>query len=407
MIAVLPNPSATGPLELIEVYEYFDGPKLFACRNLSGQMFLGLWVGTLLEGESYWLLPMSRERYLMVRSGGLTLARALSQPEWGFLYRCIVAFANGATSTQVLMADQIDAHLLPDPNEKLELRTETLPVRLSHLDLTRKAVAFQREILGIRLDFGTFYREEAPAKGLGKILISTQETLDSLGQTVGGIATMRGAIPPEILAATEARVIQAAGGSFALEICATQSADLFGRSLIGDAIQRFLALVSVGNDVENLRAMLLDIKPRAVSKYKDFLGALVEYSGAVQLGWASPVPERNKTVSLDVATAAGALRTVEQVTSEHGETISGVGVFVGVELPRKAFTVIIGDRTFRGRILAAALPKAEHVTINAAYSLKIKETIEVTSSGEERLKYELEEIKDYAGAEPAAPATLN
>ena len=117
---------------------------------------------------------------------------------------------------------------------------------------------------------------------------------------------------------------------------------------------------------------------------------------AVRLEWASPIAEKNRIVSLDVVTAAGALRTVEQVTSEHGETIVGLGVFVGVEIPRKAFIVVIGGRTFRGRILAAALPKAEHVTINAPYTLKIRETIEVTSSGEERLKYELEEIEDLA-----------
>lgn len=395
MIAVLPNSSYIGSLELVEVYEYFDGPKLFACRSLSGQIFLGLWVGTSQEGESFWLIAVSLERYQIVRSGGLTLARAISQPESGFLYRCTVAFKDGSTATEVLLADQIDVGLLPDPNEKLALPTETLPARFHQLELPRKAVAFQREILGFHLNFGEFYREEAPARGLGKILVSTQEAIDSLGQTIDGLATMRGAISPEILAATEARVIQAGGGSFALEISAAQSANLFGRSLIGDAIGKFVALISLGNDVENLRAMLLEIKPRAVSKYKDLLTALVEYQGAIKLEWASPRIENNRTVSLDIITAAGALQTVEQITSELGETIAGLGVFVGVEIPRKAFTVVIGERTFRGKILAAALPKAEHVTINAIYSLKIRETIEVTSSGEERLRYELEEIKDY------------
>lgn len=206
---------------------------------------------------------------------------------------------------------------------------------------------------------------------------------------------MRGAISPDILSATEARVIQAGGGSFALEISAAQSVDLFGRSLIGDAIDKLVSLIALGNEVENLRAALLEIKPRAVSKYKDLLVSLVEYEGALRLERASPQTERNRIVSLDVATAAGALQTVEQITSEVGETIQGVGVFVGVEIPRKAFTVILGDRTFRGKILAAALPKAAHVTINALYFLKIRETIEVSSSGEERLKYELEEISDY------------
>jgi hypothetical protein len=395
MIAVLPNSRFIGPLELVEVYEYFDGPKLFACRSLSGQLFLGLWVGSSHEGESYWLLALTEERYSMVRSGGLTLSRALSQPETGFIYRCTVSYADGTTSTDILLAEQLDTHLLPDSGERLELRTETLQSRLEQQELTRKAVSVQREILAFHVDFGNLYREEAPAKGLGRILVATQEILDSLGQTIRGDATMRGAISPEILTATEALVVRAAGGSFALEISAAQSADLFGGSLIGDAIEKLIRLIALGNDVENLRAMLLDIKPRAVSKYKDLLIALVEYEGSARLDWASPMTSRNRTVSLDVVTAAGALHTVEQVTSEIGETIAGIGVFVGVELPRKAFTIIMGDRTYRGKIMAPALPKAEHVTINAPYTLKIRETIEVTSSGEERLKYELDEIADY------------
>jgi hypothetical protein len=405
MIAVLPNSRYIGPLELVEAYEYFDGPKLFACRSLGGQLFLGLWVGASREGESYWLVALTPERYKMVRSGGLTLAHALSRPESGFIYRCTVAFADGETTTDVLLTEQIDPQLLPDPAEKLQLPTETLPSRIDQADLSRKAVEWQREVLGLHVDFGSLYREEAPAKGLGWLLVSTQETLDSLGQGIRGEATMRGAISPDILTATEARVVRAAGGSFALEISAAQSADLFGRSLIGDAIEKFLTLISLGNEVEDLRAMLIEIKPRAVSKYKVLLSTLVEYEGAVRLDWASPIASRNRSVSMDLVTAAAALRTVEQITSESGETISGLGVFVGVELPRKAFTVVMGDRTYRGRILPSAVPRAEHVTINAPYSLKIRETIEVTSSGEERLRYELEEIQDYnpGHIEPHSP----
>lgn len=396
MIAVLPNSHLIGPLELVEVYEYYDGPKLFACKGLTGQLYLGLWVGSSSTGESYWLIAMSRERFLITRSGGLTLARSIASPESGFLFRCTILFLDGSTTTEKLLSENIDAALLPDPEERLALKTQTLQGRLSELELPRKAVSIQREILGLHLDFGRLTREEAPLRGLGRILISTQEILDSLGQGEYGAATMRGAIAPEILAATESRVIQAAGGSFALEISAAQSANLFGDSLIEKAINKFVNLISLGNDVEPLRAMLLEIKPRAVSKYKDLLAALVENDGAMRLEWASPVAARNRTARLDVATAAGALQTVEQVTSELGTTIADFGVFVGVEIPRKAFAAIIQGRTFRGRILAAALPKAEHITINALYFLKIRETIEVTSSGEERLKYELEEIADYA-----------
>src|ERR1700710_1343979 len=145
MIAVLPNSDYIGELEIIEVYEYLDGPKLFACRNLSGQIYLGLWTGFTSQGESYWLVAMTTDRYLAVRSGGITLARAFSQPESGIFYKCSIAFSNGRTTTEIFLAEQIDNALLPDANEKLALPTQTLVTRFDRLDLPRKAISSQRD----------------------------------------------------------------------------------------------------------------------------------------------------------------------------------------------------------------------------------------------------------------------
>lgn len=392
MIAVLPHSELIGELELVEVYESVDGPKLFVARNTTGQMYLCLWVGYHEAGERFWLIAITPDRFVAIRSGAVTLAFAFSRPEAGFFYRCHIAFETGATTTEVLLAEQIDQNLLPDAKERLNLPTNTLSRRLDAADLARKAVAFQREVVGLHLHFPDSFREEAPVKGLGKLLLSMQEMIDALGQGIASEPTLRGAISPEILAATEARLIQAAGGSFGLEISAVRQADLFGNSLAGEAISKMVRLIELGNDIEALREMLLQIKPRAVGKYRDFLTTLVEYETAFAIQQASPQPERNRTVAMDVGTAAGALLTVERITSEVGEMIEGIGVFVGVELLRKAFTVQLGERTFRGKILDRALDIAAHVTLNVAYYLSLRETIEVTSSGEERLKYELESI---------------
>jgi hypothetical protein len=139
MIAVLPNSRYIGPLELVEVYEYFDGPKLFACRSLGGQLFLGLWVGASRKGESYWLVALTPERYKMVRSGGLTLARALSQPESGFIYLCTVAFADGCSlewncperrSLSSWGTGRIAAGSYPQPSRRRSKLLSTPPTRL-------------------------------------------------------------------------------------------------------------------------------------------------------------------------------------------------------------------------------------------------------------------------------------
>lgn len=62
-----------GALEVFEVYEFYDEPVLFAARNGRDELFLV----TLAEDDSArrsWLYaPMSRRRFLEVRSGGIDL----------------------------------------------------------------------------------------------------------------------------------------------------------------------------------------------------------------------------------------------------------------------------------------------------------------------------------------------
>jgi hypothetical protein len=206
---------------------------------------------------------------------------------------------------------------------------------------------------------------------------------------------MRGVIAPEILANTETRLVHAAGGSFAVEISAAKAVNLFGASLIGDVVAEVVEILNIGNDVERLREKLFAIKPRAASKYRIFLISLLSAESPLTLDWASPDSTRNQSISFDLDTAAGALKTVEQVTSELGETRTAVGHFVGVELPRRTFTAVLvgSDDSFKGRISDAAMPMADHITLNQSYRITIRETLEVSASGEERSKYELEKIE--------------
>jgi hypothetical protein len=393
MNTILPNSKLTGVLKLQEVFDFYDGPKLFTCSNAVGQRFLGYWIGSDDVGDSYWLISISKERSLMIRSGGISLLTAITDPELGYLFRCVVHFADEITDIEVILPAQVERDLLPDSDEFIKLPTETLPERLTELDLPRKAISVRREIVSLHFNFpGT--REEAPTKQLGKSLVSFQEVLDALGQNLSGNPTMRGAIAPEILANTETRLIQAAGGSFAIEISAAREVNLFDESLITDTLAEFVELLGIGNDVERLRDKLIAIKPRAASKYRVFLTSILASQSPLTLEWASPDPNRNRTVNLDLPTAAGALMTAEQVTSEIGETRTGIGYFVGVELPRKSFTaVLLGDEDpYRGKIADTAMPEAIHITLNQNYQITIRETLEVSASGEEKPKYELEKI---------------
>jgi hypothetical protein len=125
MNAILPKSDRFGELELIEVFEYYDGPKLFACRNLVGQILFALWNGSDRDNDSYWIVSVSNERFSMIRSGGIGLDRAFLEPELGFVYWCLVTAANGDTRVALILPQQLDRELLPEPGQFLKLKTQT------------------------------------------------------------------------------------------------------------------------------------------------------------------------------------------------------------------------------------------------------------------------------------------
>lgn len=78
--------------------------------------------------------------------------------------------------------------------------------------------------------------KEAPSRSLGLVLTTFQELTAALAQAVRGEATARGRIPPDILSASELRVVDTFAASFGVELAAAQIGDLFGGSVASDAL---------------------------------------------------------------------------------------------------------------------------------------------------------------------------
>lgn len=403
MIAVLPPTRALGKLVVLETYVYYDGPKLFACRNDNGQIYFCIWTDDSTLIDEYLFSSVSQNRYIALRSGALSIRTAFLEPEQGVLFRYSVQRASDSAKVEPILVEQVDEGVIPGPDQFLRLATETMPIRFADLDLRSRAQGFRRDVLGLHLDFNNATREEAPTGGLGKILVGIQETVDAFGQVLSGEVTLSGAISPAILAETQTQVVYAGGGSFALEIVASNGVDLFSNALITDAINKVTDLITAGSTYESLRELLIEARPRAASKYRKLLSALVSSQASLRLDWASPDVSRDREVTLPFEVARRALRTAEQLTRELGETREFEGYFDGIEIPRRFFLAIAepSNAEYRGRILDSAMEEAEHVTIKDRYLIRIKETIEITITGDERPRYELESIDKLATANPA------
>ena len=74
---------------VIEVYEYYDEPVLFAAKNENEALFLCVFANET-EFNDIWLYsPMSLDRFLAVRAGSVSLYDAFKKAEGGRVFQVI------------------------------------------------------------------------------------------------------------------------------------------------------------------------------------------------------------------------------------------------------------------------------------------------------------------------------
>lgn len=114
-----------GAMKVLEIYEYYDGPRLFASVNESRSIFLVLWTRFRGTSDEYYVQPLSIQRFREVRGGGISLREAFSKGT-GLVVLEIDRESDTARARN-LKADEIEESLLPLQGGALNL-TSPLPL---------------------------------------------------------------------------------------------------------------------------------------------------------------------------------------------------------------------------------------------------------------------------------------
>ena len=123
------NISELGRLEIIEIYDYYDQPILFACKNAAGHLHLVVAADEDEQHETWLYIEVSLERLNLIRSGTIDLHDAFAYPENGYVFQIRFPYDN-PTSPQIefIEANQVPEDMLPTPGESLDLESEMPPV---------------------------------------------------------------------------------------------------------------------------------------------------------------------------------------------------------------------------------------------------------------------------------------
>ncbi|WP_445245324.1 DUF6575 domain-containing protein [Microcoleus sp. OTE_8_concoct_300] len=402
-MSLLPQLTNLGKLEIIEVYEYYDTPSLFACQNLSGQLFLTVWAEQTTEFGTWLYVPISQRRLKNVRSGNIELRDAFVNAEDGFVYKVLISCDGSPDKVEIIWCENLIDDWLPMSYEFLDFGDVPLPI-WEIKDAPRTAMQIQREVLNLAFQFRTTNPTEAPVAFLGGILESVQSFFNALGQAIDGTPTPTGMIPRSITEKTQLTVLGTYPGSFGIEL-ATLPKKIEkdnANSLVEIALNEFWELVKMSGDPENnadiLRQKLWRLKSRVASAYRDFLMNLYKSETNLRFNWGSPNLERGGSVELPLSSIKKALEVINRTEDETVREYEIVGKLIGLHIRNKSYEILNSEtnKKYSGRIIDEAIPSVKTATLSIVYISTIREVKEISPTiPEGKLKYKLLALRPY------------
>jgi hypothetical protein len=386
-----------GQLEMVETYVYYEGPRLFAAKSASGLLYLGLFVEESEEEgtETYLYALVTEERLAMVRSGGITLHHALTEPE-GPVFAVKVSYAPALAWSVNLVIDDIASEWLPNKDARLDIPTPTRPAFAGD-GLAVRAARQGRSLAAIRFGLRGATRTEAPIRDIAPLVSRAQQAVDAFGQEVDGSPTRRGAINKKILSRTGYSVVDLQAASFVVILAPSideNALPLEPDPLAQQSFARLIDLLGLLDDEDAFSSGVRGIQARAISKVRDVLEEVVSLDDEVEFTLAE-TSGRSHVATIHPHSARRALDILAEA-SEDSRTLDPIEAkLVGANVRTRSFELevaepIEGRTSIFGRMdpdMAATVDRFE-VGSRHRVTLRVDTTMD-TVTGEPQTKFRL------------------
>ena len=164
---------------------------------------------------------------------------------------------------------------------------------------------------------------------LAGLLGALQHLVSALAQTIAAKPTVRGSINGNIMGRTALRVARLMPGSFQMQLLGDASPDVFGESLLEQALQRLHDLVEAGDNASRLAELLGPWGLRVENRYADLLDTVVSNEADVEFSTCSCTAQP-RTATLSAPSARGTRAALNLLRREIVRTERVRGRLVGL-----------------------------------------------------------------------------
>jgi hypothetical protein len=410
-----PDLPSIGRLEILDVFAYHDGPRLFTARNRAGHLFLVEWASAD-DGKDVWLLaPLSLSRYRSLASRQIDFRSVFVGAETGFVYEAEVSRRGAPVKVASIAADTIPEVLLPEKDERVD-EEESAAIPMSQLVFGGGAFDIGVPAVDLRLSPLGLESGIVETKELAKVLTAFQGLCDAVYKST--VKPIKGKVQASRL---RLGIAGAYTGSLGLVITsigmenpdvAKSTAETLRKvTVLVDSVIRHLGEVQMPQNV---------IRPLAT--FLDWFGH-TEVRGTIRMLAGGATEVETNITPVEGASAAKALRrSLPQIIIEHPPEIESPssieppsvpaaleakmatqptierhpyeieGYFVSLDTNRMTyqFRDARSDRVFRGNVRERAVQEALHITFGRLYAVTIESKL---NSGHGAVSEDIVEIR--------------
>ena len=383
-----------GELEIVEVYDYFNVPILFSCRNSVSHLYIVLFADHSPEYETWLYVEVSLTRLNLIRSGKVNLHDAFAKPEMGRLLKAMIPHSNSAElGSEYITPDQLHSNVFPPVNEYLNLGDTPL---FSETNLVEIAKSSGREIVGLNFNSIEEYSSEAPILPLGKTLTRFQNVIN----TIRMVRSESKQINEEIRNSMQLSILAIQPGSFDITLASKKENTIPMwdiPTVQGETISEFLNLLRSKDSDSDLKDILKRLQSRVAEEYKRLLISLSESGADTTFSWASPKSDEQETVSLLKSEIPKLIEILQTFQEEQEMSFTVIGELDGLVISGRKFKIKTENKNYTGSILKDADSSIKNATMSRRYKAEIKEILNKSGATDEIVKTEylllkLEEI---------------